>query len=65
MTQACPTLFMSNCHIVGNHMSRLNYIKIFHIQSLTMDRVGGLCDFAQISYFEHFLQSCNSKIELQ
>ena len=23
--QACPSLFMSKCHIVGNHMSRLNY----------------------------------------
>ena len=23
--QACLSLHLSNCHIVGNHMSRLNY----------------------------------------
>ena len=25
-TQACLSLHLSKCHIVGNHMSRLNYI---------------------------------------
>ena len=29
--QACPSLFMSKCHIDGNLMSRLNYVStIFH-----------------------------------
>ena len=30
--QACLSLYLSKCHIVGNHMSRLNFYYYYHVE---------------------------------